>query len=73
MLRRGRAAGSGRAAPHVGVDGRPQRVAVLLLDGIASASARLGATPVPPATLIGVAALAEPDILVEVEATAVID
>ncbi|WP_028936138.1 RidA family protein [Pseudonocardia spinosispora] len=45
----------------------------LLLDGIGRASARLGMTPVPPATLIGVAALAEPDILVEVEATAVID
>ncbi|WP_028926531.1 RidA family protein [Pseudonocardia acaciae] len=45
----------------------------VLLEGVARASAKLGVTPVPPATLIGVAALAEPDILVEVEATAVID
>ncbi|MET0135241.1 MAG: RidA family protein [Kibdelosporangium sp.] len=45
----------------------------LLEAGIARASAKLGSTPVPPGTLVGVAALAEPDILVEVEATAVID
>ena len=44
-----------------------------LLDGIARAAARLGVTPVPPATLIGVAALDVPEHLVEVEATAVID
>ncbi|MDX2623578.1 RidA family protein [Streptomyces sp. WI03-5b] len=45
----------------------------LLLDGIARASARLGTTPVPPATLLGVAALDVPEHLVEVEATAVLD
>lgn len=45
----------------------------LLVEGIARASAKLGVTPIPPGTLVGVAALAEPDILVEVEATAVID
>ena len=45
----------------------------LLLDGIARAAARLGVTPVPPATMIGVAALDVPEHLVEVEATAVID
>ncbi|MGV9575335.1 RidA family protein [Streptomyces sp. NPDC003509] len=45
----------------------------LLLEGISRASARLGATPVPPATLLGVAALDVPEHLVEVEATAVLD
>lgn len=44
-----------------------------LEEGIARASAKLGVTPIPPGTLVGVAALAEPDLLVEVEATAVID
>ncbi|MET4924842.1 RidA family protein [Streptomyces sp. PSRA5] len=43
------------------------------LDGVARASAKLGVTPVPPGTLIGVAALDVPEHLVEVEATAVID
>ncbi len=45
----------------------------LLVEGMARAYAKLGVTPVPPLTGIGVAALAEPDLLVEVEATAVID
>ncbi|WP_043626169.1 RidA family protein [Nonomuraea candida] len=45
----------------------------LFLEGIARAAAKLGGTPVPPATLIGVAALDVPDHLVEVEAIAVID
>ncbi|AZQ39331.1 RidA family protein [Streptomyces cyaneochromogenes] len=44
-----------------------------LMDGIARAGKRLGVTPVPPATLIGVAALDVPEHLVEVEATAVLD
>ncbi|MEO3753235.1 RidA family protein [Streptomyces sp. B6B3] len=44
-----------------------------LLAGIERAAAELGTTPVPPATLVGVAALAAPDMMVEVEATAVID
>ncbi|MER6649693.1 RidA family protein [[Kitasatospora] papulosa] len=44
-----------------------------LLEGISRASARLGTTPVPPATLLGVAALDVPEHLVEVEATAVLD
>jgi enamine deaminase RidA (YjgF/YER057c/UK114 family) len=43
------------------------------LEGVARAAKTLGATPVPPATLIGVAALAIAGHLVEVEATAVID
>jgi enamine deaminase RidA (YjgF/YER057c/UK114 family) len=45
----------------------------LFLEGVARAATQLGATPVPPGTLVGVAALAVPEHLVEVEATAVID
>ncbi|MFD4693752.1 RidA family protein [Streptomyces sp. NPDC058463] len=56
---------------HV-VDWTPDRMP-LLLDGISRAAAKLGVTPVPPATLLGVAALDVPDHLVEVEAIAVID
>ncbi|WP_406389765.1 RidA family protein [Streptomyces sp. NBC_00887] len=56
---------------HV-VDWTPELMP-LLLEGISRAAARLGATPVPPATLLGVAALDVPDHLVEVEATAIID
>ncbi|MFE6038556.1 RidA family protein [Streptomyces sp. NPDC056452] len=56
---------------HV-MDWTPDRMP-LLLDGISRAAAKLGVTPVPPATLLGVAALDVPDHLVEVEATAVID
>ncbi|MEV4975095.1 RidA family protein [Streptomyces scopuliridis] len=43
------------------------------LEGVARAAAKLGGTPVPPGTLLGVAALDVPDHLVEVEATAVLD
>ena len=43
-------------------------------DGVARAAARLGIdVPLAPLTGIGVAALAEPDLLVEVDAIAVID
>jgi enamine deaminase RidA (YjgF/YER057c/UK114 family) len=42
-------------------------------EGVARASAALGIDPLKPITLIGVAALAEPDLMVEIEATAVID
>ncbi|MBH5333425.1 RidA family protein [Streptomyces pactum] len=45
----------------------------LLLAGVARAAARLGVGPVPPATLVGVAALDVPEHLVEVEATAILD
>jgi len=45
----------------------------LLLEGISRAAAKLGVPPVPPATLLGVAALDVPDHLVEIEATAVLD
>lgn len=45
----------------------------LLGEGVARAAAKLGVDPVKPVTLLGVAALGEPDLLVEVEATAVLD
>jgi enamine deaminase RidA (YjgF/YER057c/UK114 family) len=54
------------------VDWTPDKMP-LFVEGVARASAKLGVTPVAPLTGIGVAALAEPYILVEVEATAVID
>ncbi|MFF4219477.1 RidA family protein [Streptomyces nondiastaticus] len=54
------------------VDWTPDKMP-LLLEGIARAAAKLGNTPFPPATLLGVAALDVPDHLVEIEATAVID
>ncbi|WP_067139685.1 RidA family protein [Microtetraspora malaysiensis] len=54
------------------VDWTPDKMP-LLLEGITRAAAKLGVTPVAPATLLGVAALHAPDHLVEVEATAIID
>lgn len=45
----------------------------LLGEGVSRAAAKLGIDPVKPITLLGVAALGEPDLLVEVEATAVIE
>ncbi|GGZ86496.1 RidA family protein [Streptomyces bluensis] len=54
------------------VDWTPDKMPALL-EGISRASEKLGVTPVPPVTLLGVAALDIPDHLVEVEATAVID
>ncbi|MGW3008654.1 RidA family protein [Streptomyces sp. NPDC001219] len=56
---------------HV-VDWTPDKMP-LLLEGISRAAARLGVTPVPPATLLGVAALDVPAHLVEIEATAVLN
>ncbi|KUM87180.1 RidA family protein [Streptomyces pseudovenezuelae] len=56
---------------HV-VDWTPDKMPQLL-EGISRAAAKLGVTPVAPATLLGVAALDVPDHLVEVEATAVLD
>lgn len=44
----------------------------LLGEGVARAAAKLGVDPVKPITLLGVAALGEPDLLVEVEATALL-
>ncbi|HEX5945291.1 MAG TPA: RidA family protein [Acidimicrobiales bacterium] len=40
--------------------------------GVMRAAERLGVDPIKPITLLGVAALAEPDLMVEVEATAVL-
>ncbi|MBA2811113.1 RidA family protein [Streptomyces sp. KM273126] len=54
------------------VDWTPDKMPALL-EGISRAAEKLGSTPVPPATLLGVAALDIPDHLVEVEVTAVID
>jgi enamine deaminase RidA (YjgF/YER057c/UK114 family) len=54
------------------VDWTPDKMPTLL-EGISRATAKLGVTPVPPATLLGVAALDVPDHLVEIEATAVLD
>jgi enamine deaminase RidA (YjgF/YER057c/UK114 family) len=54
------------------VDWSPDKMP-LLGEGVARAAAKLGVDPVKPITLLGIAALAEPDLLVEVEATAVID
>ncbi|MEU6124922.1 RidA family protein [Streptomyces sp. NPDC047123] len=54
------------------VDWTPDKMP-LFLEGVARAAAKLGVTPVPPGTLIGVAALDVPAHLVEVEATAVLD
>ncbi|MEU1167921.1 RidA family protein [Streptomyces sp. NPDC005921] len=54
------------------VDWTPDKMPPLL-EGISRAAAKLGVTPVPPTTLIGVAALDIPDHLVEIEATAVLD
>ena len=44
----------------------------LFAEGVGRAATKLGVTPAAPLTGIGVAALAEPDMLVEVEATAVV-
>lgn len=54
------------------VDWTPDKMPQFV-EGVVRASAKLGVTPLPPLTGVGVAALAEPDVLVEVEATAVID
>ncbi|MER7485904.1 RidA family protein [Streptomyces sp. NPDC126497] len=56
---------------HV-VDWTPDKMP-LLLEGISRAAAKLGVTPTPPATLLGVAALDVPEHLVEIEAVAVLD
>ncbi|MFE3760174.1 RidA family protein [Streptomyces sp. NPDC059104] len=44
----------------------------LLMEGVTRAAVRLGVAPVPPATLLGAAALDVPEHLVEVEAVAVL-
>ncbi|MEV0616695.1 RidA family protein [Nonomuraea sp. NPDC050404] len=54
------------------VDWTPDKMPVVL-DGMSRAAAKLGFTPVPPATLLGISALDVPDHLVEIEATAILD
>ncbi|MFJ7591182.1 RidA family protein [Streptomyces sp. NPDC097617] len=54
------------------VDWTPDKMP-LVMDGIGRAARKLGVTPVPPGTLLGVAALDVPEHLVEVEAIAVLD
>ncbi|MEU1407327.1 RidA family protein [Streptomyces sp. NPDC005728] len=54
------------------VDWTPDKMPQLF-EGITRAAEKLGFTPVPPATLLGVSALDVPDHLVEVEATAILD
>ncbi|MFF7251776.1 RidA family protein [Streptomyces microflavus] len=54
------------------VDWTPDKMEQFL-EGAARAAAKLGVTPVPPGTLVGVAALDVPEHLVEIEATAVLD
>jgi enamine deaminase RidA (YjgF/YER057c/UK114 family) len=54
------------------VDWTPDKLAALG-EGVQRASAKLGADLIKPVTLLGVATLGEPDLLVEVEATAVLD
>lgn len=43
-----------------------------LMEGAGRVAARLGSFPIRPMTLVGVTALTEPDLLVEVEAVAVL-
>jgi enamine deaminase RidA (YjgF/YER057c/UK114 family) len=52
------------------VDWSPEKMAALG-EGLGRASEELGIDSVRPVTLIGVAALAEPDLLIEIEAVAV--
>lgn len=56
---------------HV-VDWTPNKMP-LFLEGRARATEKLGVDPVPPSTLLGVAALDMPEHLVEIEVVAVID
>lgn len=54
------------------VDWSPEKMP-LLGEGVTRAAAKMGIDPVKPITLLGVAALGEPDLLVEIEATAVLN
>lgn len=53
------------------VDWAPEKMA-LLGEGVMRAAASANVDPLKPITLIGVASLGEPDLLIEVEATAVL-
>jgi len=54
------------------VDWTPEKLAALG-EGVGRVAERLGIDPTSATTLIGVAALSEPDLLVEVEAVAALD
>jgi enamine deaminase RidA (YjgF/YER057c/UK114 family) len=54
------------------VDWTPDKMPSLL-EGICRAALKLGMTPVPSTTLLGVAALDVPEHLVEIEATAILE
>jgi enamine deaminase RidA (YjgF/YER057c/UK114 family) len=54
------------------VDWEPAKMAAFG-EGAGRAAARLGVDPVKPVTLVGVQALGEPDLLVEIDAVAVLD
>lgn len=55
------------------VDWEPQQIGEFMA-GVQAVAGEIGLpTPLPPSSLIGVASLFEPDVLVEVEATAVTD
>ncbi|MFE1592409.1 RidA family protein [Nocardia sp. NPDC058705] len=54
------------------VDWTPDKMGAFV-EGLSRVAAELGVAPVAPGTLIGVAALSDPDHLVEVEAIAVLD
>jgi enamine deaminase RidA (YjgF/YER057c/UK114 family) len=60
----------GRVTVYV-VDWRPDKMEALG-EGVARAAQATGIDVLKPITLIGVASLAEPDLLVEIEATAVL-
>ncbi|CAM2991884.1 RidA family protein [Prescottella defluvii] len=53
------------------VDWTPDKMP-LLGEGVTRAAEKMGIDPVKPITLLGVASLGEPDLMVEVEATAVL-
>lgn len=54
------------------VDWGPEKYP-LLGEGVSRAAAKLGVDPVKPITLLGVSTLGEPDLMVEVEAIAVLE
>jgi enamine deaminase RidA (YjgF/YER057c/UK114 family) len=64
-------AGVARTTLYV-VDWSPEKMGPLF-EGFGRAAAELGIAQPGPTTLIGVAALAAPDLLIEVEVTAVVD
>jgi len=54
------------------VDWSEEKLAALG-EGVGRAAARLGVDPIKPVTLLSVGALGEPDLLVEIDAVAVLD